>query len=252
MIVLLPPSETKRDGGDEDSHLHWSRLSFPALSEPRKSVADQLRQLVVDSEAARRALSLSIRQQYEIERNRRLELAPVLPALERYTGVLFDGLDVISMSMAERSFAAESMVVHSALFGLISVGDLIPAYRLSHNSRLPNLTLRSHWRPAIGEVLAGVAGLQLDLRSEAYAQLGATSSNGVYVRVVTDEVGNGKRVALSHFNKKSKGIFSRALISAGIHHPTAESLMEWAAGAGFRLERGAPGELDLVVGRTGL
>ncbi|MGV8859396.1 YaaA family protein [Rhodoglobus sp.] len=246
MIVLLPPSETKRDGGVHGSALDWSRLSFPALTEHRQTVAQQLTHLTGDSETARRALGLSLKQQFEVERNRTLATAPVMPALERYTGVLFDGLDAPSLTPAERDFAHKTVVVHSALFGPIGAGDPIPAYRLSHNSRLPGLTLKSHWRASVTETLSAVKGLQLDLRSEAYAQLGAASGNSVYLRIVT-EGPDGKRVALSHFNKKSKGIFSRAVISAGIHHSTVESLMEWARGAGFQLERGEPGELDLVV-----
>ncbi|EPR75962.1 hypothetical protein ADILRU_1692 [Leifsonia rubra CMS 76R] len=39
----------------------------------------------------------------------------------------------------------------------------------------------------------------------------------------------------------------RALINAGIRHATVDSLVSWAQSAGFRLEAGAPGELDLVV-----
>lgn len=246
MIVLLPPSETKCDGGDEQSTLDWSRLSFSALTDKRKAVAEQLTKLTSDPENARRALGLSPKQQFEIERNRTFQSAPIMPALERYTGVLFDGLDAISMTPAERSFAYETVVVHSALFGPIGAGDPIPAYRLSHNSRIPGLSLKSHWRVPVADALSAVEGLQLDLRSEAYTQLGAASSNSVYLRVV-NEGPDGKRVALSHFNKKSKGLFSRALISAGIKHDTVDSLMSWSNGAGFRLEHGAAGEIDLVV-----
>jgi len=251
VIVLLPPSETKRDGGEQGSTLDWSRLSFPTLTQQRHVVAARLSELVGDSEAARRSLGLSVKQQFEVERNRTIESSPVMPALERYTGVLFDGLDARSMTSAERSFANDTVLVHSALFGPVRAGDRIPAYRLSHNSRLSGLTLKSHWRKSVTETLSAVSGLQLDLRSEAYTQLGAASQDSVYLRVVTEGT-DGKRVAMSHFNKKSKGIFSRALISAGVAHLTIDSLLSWAGGAGFRLERGAPGELDLVVPASGI
>ncbi|MGV8876867.1 MAG: YaaA family protein [Rhodoglobus sp.] len=247
MIILLPPSETKRDGGEPGSVLDWSRLSFEALTTQRQSIASTLIELSGDHEASRRALGLSTAQQFEVLRNTALMSAPVMPALQRYTGVLFDGLDATTMTSAQQQFAHTTLVVHSALFGLIGAGDLIPAYRLSHNSRLPGVRLKAHWRPGIAASLASVDGLQLDLRSEAYAQLGAASPNSVYLRVVTESAA-GKRVALSHFNKKSKGIFARALVTAGIVHSTVDSLLSWARGAGFQLERGAVGELDLVVG----
>lgn len=246
MIILLPPSETKRDGGDQSAALDWAQLSFPELTSVRKAAASAVVDLASDADASQRALGISAKQLFEVERNRTLATAPVMPALDRYTGVLFDGLDVTSMTSEERAFANDTVVVHSALFGPIGAGDLIPAYRLSHNSRVPGLPLKKHWREAATGALAGRGGLHLDLRSEAYAQLGTAGENSAYLRVVTAGA-NGKRVALSHFNKKSKGVFTRALVRAGIRHSSVDSLLEWAEGAGFQLEPGAPGELDLVV-----
>ncbi|QAV69104.1 peroxide stress protein YaaA [Salinibacterium sp. UTAS2018] len=246
MIVLLPPSETKRDGGDARVALDWQRLSFPSLTSPRQAVTSAVIELASDTEASQRALGISAKQLFEVERNRMLLTAPVMPALERYTGVLFDGLDASSMTSDEVAFAHETVVVHSALFGPIGAGDLIPAYRLSHNSKVPGFPLKKHWRGVATQALSELGGLQLDLRSEAYAQLGTAAENSAYLRVVTAGA-DGKRVALSHFNKKSKGLFTRALVRAGIRHESVDSLVAWAGDAGFRLEHGAPGELDLVV-----
>lgn len=169
-----------------------------------------------------------------------------MPAIDRYTGVLYDGLAAGELSDAARAFAREHVAIHSALFGLLSADDRIPAYRLSHNSRLPKTPLRGLWRGPISEILALRRGLVIDLRSEAYAALGPVSSDGLYVRVVS-EGADGRRKALSHFNKKAKGEFVRAIVEAGVEHPTAESLLEWAHGSGHRLERGREGELELVA-----
>lgn len=191
------------------------------------------------------ALKLGATQLGEIERNRALTRSPTMAALDRYTGVLFDGLDAESLSASDRAFAQEHVVIHSALFGLLRAGDPIPAYRLSHDSRLPGVGLRKHWSEAVSASLAAHPGLVLDLRSEAYAALGP-APDALYLRVVSESA-SGRRVALSHFNKKAKGEFTRAVVVAGVVHPDAESLAEWAAGAGIRLEPGAPGELDLIV-----
>jgi hypothetical protein len=59
--------------------------------------------------------------------------------------------------------------------------------------------------------------------------------------------GEGRRRALNHFNKKGKGEFVRLVLEAGIVHADVTSLLSWAVDAGVRLERGAPGELDLIV-----
>ena len=96
-----------------------------------------------------RALKLEPRQAAEVERNRRLRDAPTMPAIDRYTGVLFDALDASTLSTEARAFAATTVVVHSALFGLVGALDPIPAYRLSHDSRVPGVRLRALARIAL-------------------------------------------------------------------------------------------------------
>ena len=246
MLLVLPPSETKRDGGDA-TPLSLAALSFPELTPQRKAAIAALRTLSRSVAGSLEALSLGPTQRFEIDRNRALSKAPVMPALERYTGVLYDGLEAGSLSAAERDFAGEHVAIHSALFGLLRSGDPIPAYRLSHDSRLPGLPLRRHWRAAVTAALAREHGLVVDLRSESYASLGPAPEGAAYIRVVSEDA-RGRRTALSHFNKKSKGEFARAVIAAGVDHATVEELVEWAASTGIRLERGAPGELELVVG----
>lgn len=248
MLLILPPSETKRDGGIEGSQLDLAQLSFDALTLQRSETLKALAALSRNQRIATGALSLGPTQRKELVRNRVVSSSPVLPAIERYTGVLYDGLDVAGLSESERDFAASHLVIHSALFGLLGANDRIPAYRLSHNSRLPGLSLGSHWRSAIAAQLAQHTGLIIDARSEAYAALGPAPqrSNSVYLRVVsTGEA--GRRVALSHFNKKAKGQFARAMVAAGLVHSTVQSLLDWASAAGIELQPGANGELDLVV-----
>ena len=96
MIVLLPPSETKRGGGDGPA-LTLDSLSSPALRPLRAELVDELVALAADPAASRTALGLSASQDSEIERNAALWTAPTMPALHRYTGVLYDALDVTSL-----------------------------------------------------------------------------------------------------------------------------------------------------------
>lgn len=246
MLLVLPPSETKRDGGAEGSALDLAALGFPELTTPRRATMAALRSISRSVSASNAALGLGPTQRFEIDRNRALTSAEVLPAMDRYTGVLYDGLGADSLTTTERSFAAKHVAIQSALFGLLRAGDPIPAYRLSHDSRLPGLSLRRHWAPVVSAVLAEHDGLVLDLRSEAYAALGPAPEGAVYLRVMSEDSG-GRRVALSHFNKKSKGEFARAVVTSGVDHSSVDSLVDWAGGQGIRLEPGAPGELDLVV-----
>ncbi|GGI47793.1 cytoplasmic iron level regulating protein YaaA (DUF328/UPF0246 family) [Agromyces flavus] len=251
MLLLLPPSETKRDGGD-GSPLELGNLSFSGLHAARSTVLEATIRLAADDAAMMRALKLGPRQAGEVERNRRLDESPTMPAIDRYTGVLYDALDAASLDPAARAHAGERVVVHSALFGLVGAADHIPAYRLSHDSRLPGLRLRSHWREPIGAELEAVDGLVVDLRSEGYAELGPAPQrpDSVFVRVVSvDE--RGRRRALNHFNKRAKGLFARALLEDRADPTDVADLLAWARGRGIPLESAQPGaahhELQLVA-----
>ena len=194
------------------------------------------------------ALKLGRTQASEVDRNRALTTSPTMPALDRYTGVLYDALDAPTLAPAARDFAGRHVLVHSALFGPVGALDLIPAYRLSHDSRLPGHPLKKHWNGPATRALAASTGLVLDLRSEGYVALGAapSRSESLFLRVVTEAPGGQKR-ALNHFNKKSKGEFARAIVGNGQAFASADDLLDWAPSAGFRLQPGAPGELELVV-----
>lgn len=247
MLILLPPSETKREGGAEGSRLQLAALGFPALTAPRRAALAALHELSADPAAAAVALKLGPTQLGEVARNRRLRRAPVLPSIDRYDGVLYDALDAPALDDGARAFAHERLAIASALFGLTRALDPIPAYRLSADSRLPGLRMKTHWTPEVSTAIASRAGLILDLRSEAYAALGPipARSDAVFVRVVTEE--GGRRRVLNHFNKAGKGALTRRLLLARIDHPDVSSLLAWADAEGIRLAPGAAGELELVV-----
>jgi cytoplasmic iron level regulating protein YaaA (DUF328/UPF0246 family) len=248
VLLLLPPSETKRDGGTEGSSLDLWQLGYWALTPQRKTAVDALTRLSRSVAKSTAALGLGKTQAFEVARNRALMTSPLLPAIDRYTGVIYDALAAESLTPAARAFADEHVVIGSALFGLLRASDGIPAYRLSHDSRLPGLSLKRLWRERVSAELGRRSGLMLDLRSEAYASLGPVPprAGSYYLRVVR-EGSDGRRSALSHFNKKAKGEFTRAVLDARIIHDTVDDLLEWATRSGIRLEPGAEGELDLVV-----
>ncbi|TFB72687.1 peroxide stress protein YaaA [Cryobacterium glaciale] len=252
MLILLPPSETKRSGGEAVS-LDLTLLAHPSLNVKRRVLARALVALARHPEEARSALKLGRTQLFEIDRNRELLSSPTLPVIDRYTGVLFDGLDAATLSIGQREFARVHLAVHSALLGPLAALDPIPAYRLSHDSRVPNLTLASltlkqHWSAAVAKVLGQAEGLLLDLRSEAYVALGARPlrPDSLYLRVVAD-AGDGQKRALNHFNKKSKGEFTRALLDQQHDFSSMSELIDWAGSVGIRLAPGAAGEVELTV-----
>ncbi|WP_431247027.1 YaaA family protein [Leifsonia xyli] len=251
MLILLPPSETKRDGG-AGSPLALDSLSFPSLNPVRREVVDALVALSGDREAAIRALKLGPKQAGEVERNRLLPAAPTMRALERYTGVLYDALDAPTLSATDWSVASRSVAVQSALLGLVGAADPVPAYRLSFDSRLSPArgaaSLKKRWAAPGAAALAERDELLLDLRSEGYAALAPLPDRdgAHYVRVLArDESGHVR--ALNHFNKQAKGLLTRALIEAGASFGSAGELFAWAADEGYELRPADDGTRDVVL-----
>lgn len=249
LTILLPPSETKRAGGD-GAPVDLGALALPTLREPRERVADVLVALSGDEDEAARVLKLSARQRGDIADNARLRVAPTLPAMDRYTGVLYDALDAGSLTGAARAWLAGHALIHSAPFGPVGAGDGIPAYRLAAGTSLPGLPpLRRVWADAVGAALRAAApSFVLDLRSEAYVALGPVPAEvpSAYVRVVTEGPDGAVR-ALNHFNKHAKGALVRALALGRPRATTPAGLRAWSRANGWELRAGAPGELELVV-----
>ena len=86
MLILLPPSETKRSGG-EAVPLDWTFLAHQSLNVKRRVLARALVALARNPEDARAALKLGRTQLFEIDRNRELLSSPTLAVIDRYTGV---------------------------------------------------------------------------------------------------------------------------------------------------------------------
>jgi cytoplasmic iron level regulating protein YaaA (DUF328/UPF0246 family) len=243
--VLLPPSETKAAGGDGPP-LDVDKLSFPELNPVRRKLADALVELASDVPASLEALDISIRQADEVTRNAELWTSPTLPWLARYTGVLYDALDIGSFRKPALAKARRRLAVASALFGVVSGADRIPAYRLSGGSSLPAFgTLGALWRPVLEPVFAGIDELVVDLRSGTYATL-ARIPGSVTVRVVT-EVSPGVRKTVSHFNKAYKGKLAAVLARAPRDPSTVDGLLRVIAREGMAIERTGENELELLT-----
>lgn len=232
MLIVLPPSETKAPGGSGPA-LDLEGLSFPTLTPVRSALIDELSDLEVTDAMA--VLGISEKLRPEAEANRELRTSPTMPALHRYTGVLFDALSAPTLP----ELAWDRLAVGSALFGVVRAGDLIPRYRLSGGTKLDERTMRSRWGRLITDALAE-EDFVVDLRSGAYQQLGRVPG-AVTVRVEKD----GKVV--SHFNKHYKGELARVLASTPVAAASAADVVDIARAAGLDISPTSATELTLVV-----
>ena len=229
MLIILPPSETKAFGGDGDP-LEFGSLSFPSLNPHRQKIADVLRKYNVDD--AMKVLKISEALRGEAEENTKLLSGPTMPALYRYTGVLYDALDAKTLS--EKAW--DQLAIGSALFGVVCARDMIPFYRLSGSTKLNDATMKSRWGKSITEALETEDEFIVDLRSGTYQTLGKVK------HAVTVRVENAEGKVISHFNKFYKGQLAREIAGKDI-----ESIDDILATPGFNFKEVTGNQITMVV-----
>lgn len=259
MLLLLPPSEGKHSPAT-GARFNADALSFPQLKKTRTTVLRALIDLCSKHpDQAVATLGLGPKQRDLVDLNAGLRRAPTAPAIEIYTGVLYDALDFSSLPAAAKKRATSRVAIASALFGLVRPNDPIPAYRLSGDTTLPPLgTLASVWKDAIQRELSPTRGPIIDLRSGAYVSLGPIpeeSAHRAFVgRVLLER--DGKRSVVSHFNKATKGRLTRAVLEQGKVPTSIHEVPAFFTSLGFRSEVREPKKasdplgLDIVIYET--
>jgi cytoplasmic iron level regulating protein YaaA (DUF328/UPF0246 family) len=186
-------------------------------------------------------LGLTVGLSAEVDRDAALLTAPSAPAADVYTGVLFQHLDLATLSAAALARAREQVLVASALWGVVALEDRIPAYRLSIGARLPALTrsgLAAWWRPALAKALPDEPGqLVVDLRSGGYAA--AWRPRHATLVEVKASTADGKPI--SHMAKAVRGTVARRLLEARTIATEPAAVARAADGEGVgRVELHAP------------
>lgn len=258
--ILLPPSEGK---ATPTSPVPFTaeRLAFPQLGRARQQVAAALVRLSAQPRKAAAALGLGPTQLPELAANRELWHSPTSPAIELFTGVLFEALDYQSLSAAQRSQADAKLLIFNALTGVATPQDPLPAFRLGGAVVLPKLgnvgafwqrELASHWQLPADELI-------VDVRSGTYARFWRPDLGENFVELkVMQLVGSGRqqrKVAVSHFNKATKGRLVRELLTGRSEPREVAAVASRLAARGWDVEllpaRGKRARvLEVMISRT--
>lgn len=249
MLILLPPSEGKTAPAT-GPRLDLGTLSCPELTPQREQLLGVLERLGRGgTKNGLTRLGIGPGLTDELERNAELRTAPTMAAAEVYTGVLFQHLELASLSPAARARATERILIASALWGVVGLDDRVPAYRLSIGADLPRLPgLASFWRSPLAAVLPA-EGLVVDCRSGAYAAAWRPAE-GPLVEVRAFVERGGERTVVSHMAKATRGDVGRLLVEAPEAPQTPEAVAALAEAGGLRVELGGSGarrQLDVVL-----
>ncbi|MEI8398728.1 MAG: peroxide stress protein YaaA [Ilumatobacteraceae bacterium] len=139
--------------------------------------------------------------------------APCLPAWQRYTGVVWDHLDLASLTATQRNAFIKRIIVPSGLLGLVRADDPLPDYRLKMGARLaPFGTMSKWWNEPITDALVAVVKKKLVvdlLPNEHRAAINWELLDNV-VRI--DLVSHSGAVVGGHNAKAAKGLLARHLL----------------------------------------
>ena len=188
MLILLPPSEGK------NQPISKARVNLDKLVFTKELFAIRGRLLT-----------------------KTLATAPAAKAMDVYTGVLYQALDWNSLSPATRARGEKSVLITSAIFGVLRPSDLIPNYKAKIKT--------SDWKAALKPALDGLAAdLIIDCRSSTYAGVWQSpTANTVAVRVFKKQ--KGKISVITHLSKKYRGELARVLLKSGKPPKTPSELL---------------------------
>jgi cytoplasmic iron level regulating protein YaaA (DUF328/UPF0246 family) len=191
MLILLPPSEGKNQPAGK-SKLNLAKLAF----------ADQL--IDVRTRLVTKSLATAL----------------AAKAIDVYSGVLYQALDWGSLSPTAKARGDKSILIVSAIFGVLRPSDVIPNYK----AKIKN----SDWKALLKPVLDGLkTDLIIDCRSSTYAGVWQSPPDRtVAVRVFKKD--KGKISVITHLSKKYRGELTRELLKSGKSPKTPAELLKIA------------------------
>jgi hypothetical protein len=257
VLILVPPSETKRPPPRDGRALALGELSFPELMPLRTRILDALIATSAGPDAFSR-LFVRPTLAAQVARNMRLRELPTRPAAEIYAGPLHDGLDLAGLDAEAATRAEGSVVITSALWGALRPADRIPPYRLRVWARLAGMDrLEPMWRAVLPDLfarLAGPDGIVLDLRSGSFQALGMPAGLGdrTVVLHVAQTAGDGARIG-DVVAKRVRGQAANHLLASGADPADPDGLADviaerWPVRLAEPQRPGQPWTLSLTAG----
>ena len=215
-FILLPPSESKEPGGHREVA---PGLFDDLLAFPREQVLRALAQTLgaASPEEASRLLNArgeNLERALDATRQLVEGTALVLPAWQRYRGVVWSHLDPASLQEKLR----RRILVPSGLYGFSSGTDVIADYRLTMKVSLIGIgNIARYWRTALSRALEEMAGATLVslLPKEHASAIGASDVLSRQLVTVSFLRHDGGGV-VGHDAKAVKGVVARRVLEDGL------------------------------------
>ena len=200
MKILIPPSEGKAKVKSLDILFKDTNFIF---SKYTQQIVDLL--CLIENEDLTSVYGTSQEKAIMFHRqNQDIFNSKCVPAIQRYTGVVYDHIDWYSLSKKSKQYIQKHVLIFSGLFGLLEPETLIPDYKLKMNV----LSLKSLWKPIISDNLKD-EDLIFDLLPQVHRKAYTPTKNTIQIDFLVKR--KGKTSAAGHFGKAVKGQFIRFL-----------------------------------------
>ena len=198
MKYLIPPSEGK--GKIKPQNILFEDTNF-RFQEHVEHVISLLE--LIDDEDLRSVYGTSNEKALQFHRqNQNIFKSKCALAIERYTGVVYEHIDWLTLSKESKKFMEKNVYIFSGLFGILTPETLIPDYKLKMNV----LSLQHHWSPVITELITKEE-LVIDLLPQVHRKAYKRGPNVISIDFLV--INKGKKTAAGHFGKAVKGQFVR-------------------------------------------
>ena len=206
MKLLIPPSEGKAK--TKATNIIFSTTSFKF----ERNVNQVVRLLeLIDDEDLRSVYGTSAEKALGFHRqNQDIFNSPCAPAIERYTGVVYEHIDWLTLPKKAKEYMEKNVFIFSGLFGMLTPLTPIPDYKLKMNV----LSLQHHWNPILTEALNDEKNI-IDLLPQVHRKAYTPNKKNV-LPVDFSIINKGKKTAAGHFGKAVKGEFIRYMAQHNI------------------------------------
>ena len=188
IIYLLPPSEGKNV---------WWVNEIESLSFDFKKPLDIARH------ATQKDLKCSWKRYMEgIEFNKNIKTSKLLPAISRYSWVMYNYIDYTSLNQWWKKYFEENFLIFSGMYGILKAQDLIWNYKLPIETKW----LYTYWGTQITDLLNNLkVDYIVDLLPASYAKMvDFKTIETKIVRINFFHTKEGKLKKISHGVKKIK------------------------------------------------
>ncbi len=223
-IILIPNSETKLSGGDEEKVYRVIKNLkkynyFLNIENERNYLYSKLKEVISLAND-----EINLEEIFELKGKKLQEAVelcsdmlnlPCLNVISRMNGEMYKAIDFDSLNNFEKEIFLNNVFIVDALFGILKSSDFVPEYKLKFKSKFLDLNVEKYWKNNLRGIFDTLFKnkIIIDLLPESHRKVVSRNQRDKYFQINFCELKNGKLINVGHNSKKLKGELIRYLVS---------------------------------------